>query len=357
MIKKISKELTAYISAALIVWCCILLIKHEGCIHNQITESIQRCLNVIIPSMFAFMAFSSIIINSRIYTYISKPFYPISKYIFAMPNELFFVFIMGNISGYPIGAKLLTQLVEENKISKRSAAVLNCFCYNGGPAFYSGAIGMTVFGSSNIGIIVFISTVTANAIIAVILNRLCKHEYTDQKQGLELNSDTIVNAVMSSGKSMFTVCITIIFFSVITSMLDINGFFDLFKSAGLSDSQCTLIKTIFEISNLSELKDNDLSSLPFICALCSFGGICVLMQIKSIVKNTYSLKYFIGVRLLSMPLSGMVCWIIMKFYSPEIIPAAAVSSQIVAQPDNIIPSACLAAMIIILFMHKKAARV
>lgn len=356
MIKKFSKELIAYISSALIVWFCILLIKQEGCIHAQIVSAIDRCLNVIIPSLFAFMAFSGIIINTGLHSYISKPFYPISKYIFAMPNELFFVFVLSNVSGYPIGAKLLVQLTEENKISKRTASIMSCFCYGGGPAFYSGVVGMTVFGSTQIGIMIFLSVIAANLVIALILNRIYKPQYIKEKQSIKFNSETIVDSVISAGKSMFTVCATIIFFSVIISLLEVNGFFETFKALGLSENQCTLIKSLFEISNLSELTDSNINLLPFICGICSFGGICVLIQIKAIVGKSYSLNYFLVSRVMSMPLSGAICSLILKYYHPKVVSAAAVKAQIVARPDNMIPSACLIAMIMILFMHKKAAR-
>ncbi|MGN0601328.1 MAG: hypothetical protein ACI4I7_01315 [Oscillospiraceae bacterium] len=356
MIKRIIDELTAYILAALLIWCCILLIRDQQFIHSDIILSVQRCINVIIPSLFAFMAFSGIIIGSKIYIYISKPFYPLSKYIFKMPNELFFIFLMGNISGYPIGAKLLVQMTEEHKISSKTASVLNCFCYGGGPAFFTGAIGLTVFSSSKIGLIIFTSAIISNTLIAVILNRIIKPKYTPEKQSVSLDSDCIVNSVISAGKSMFIICTTIIFFSVIISLLDSNGFFNILKSSGLSDNQLILIKSVLEISNLSELSGNSISLIPYVAGICSFGGICVLIQIKAIVGRTYSLKYFFISRILSSFLSGIICSLILRFYKPEVVTAAVANAKIVVQPNNTIPTLCLIAMIIIIFMHNEATK-
>ena len=354
MTKKIITEIFAYILAALAVWCCIIFVKDESFVQREIISAIQRCLNIIIPSLFAFMALSGIIISSKIYKYICKPLYPISKYIFNMPNELFFVFLLGNVAGYPVGSKLLVQLVKENRITKSSAGILNCFCYNGGPAFYIGTIGLSVFGNSSVGIIIFLSIITANSVVAVILNRILKLKYIASDEKLSLTSDVLIDSVISAGKSMFVICTTIIFFSALMALAESNGLFNILSSLGLSENQCTLTKSIFEISYLSQLSGTPYAFIPYAAAICSFGGICVLTQIKAIVGKTYSLKYFFVARIFASALSFFTCKLIINHCQPEILTAVSTKAQIVTQPDNIVPSLCLVAMISIIFMHKKA---
>lgn len=79
IMKKIFKELTIYLAAGLTVWLCILIISKGNSIFSETTKAIERCLNVIIPSLFSFMAISAIIINTKIYRYISKPFYQLQN--------------------------------------------------------------------------------------------------------------------------------------------------------------------------------------------------------------------------------------------------------------------------------------
>lgn len=354
MTKKILKELFNYILGGFLIWCCIILIKHQGAIHQAIFNAILRCLNIIIPSLFAFMVLSSIIISSKLYTYISKPFYLITKFILAIPNQLFFVFLMGNISGFPIGAKLIRQLLEENKINKKTAEILICSCYGGGPAFFIGAIGMTLYGTTNVGIIIFISIVSANILTAMILNRSFKISFKTETKNITLNSDNIVNSIISAGKSMFIICVTIIFFAVVVAILESNGLFQFFSNIGFSESQCTLIKSILEISNLSELKNAGFNLLPQITAICSFGGICVLMQIKAIVGKAYSLKNFFISRVASAITSGFICKMILHFFMPKSIYTVAVNPQPIITSNNVIPSVCLIGMIMIVYLNKKA---
>lgn len=353
MSKKIFKELYNYILGALIIWCCIILIRQQGEISFAIQSATLRCLNIIVPSLFAFMVLSSMVISSKIYTYISKPFYPITRFILAMPNQLFFIFLMGNISGFPIGAKLIRQLVEEKKISKTSAEILICSCYGGGPAFFTGAIGMTLFGDYNIGIIIFISALSANFITAMVINRIFKINCELKKETVSFNSDTIINSIISAGKSIFTICLTIIFFAVVVAIIQSRGVFEYLKNIGLNEKQCTLIKSILEISNLLEIKNAGINILPQITAICSFGGICVLIQIKVIVGKVYSLKYFLITRVFISILSGFICKIILHFFMPKSIYTSALNPQPIMIPNNIVPSLCLMGMIIIVYLNKK----
>lgn len=353
MYKKLSQELFKYLLSAFFIWCFIILIRQQSGISVAIKSATLRCLNIIIPSLFSFMVLSSVVISSRIYSYISKPFYPITRFILAIPNQLFFVFLMGNISGYPIGAKLILELLEQKKITKKTAEILICSCYGGGPAFFTGAVGLAIYGDAKIGIIIFISTISSNLITAMIVNRIYKIRFATENENITLNADILTNSIVSAGKSMFIICIALIFFSVIVAVIEGAGFFDFLLKIGVTENQCTLIKSILEISNLSELKNSGIGILPHITAICSFGGICVLMQIKSIVGKAYSLKYFLITRVFIAIFSGFICKIILHFIIPKTIYTVSKIPQPMTISNNIIPSLCLIGMIMIVYLSKK----
>lgn len=352
MIKKLSKELLAYFAAALIVWCCISLISESESIIAGIISSIYRCINVIIPSLFAFMTISGIIISSRLYSYVSKPFYPLTKFILNMPNQLFFIFLLGNVSGYPVGVKLLTQLKDENKIDSKTAEIMSCFCYGGGPAFYIGAVGLTAFGNKSIGMIIFLSTVIANTLISIVLCRIFKLKCYDSVKGISLSSDCFISSIDSAGRSLLTICITIVFFSAVMSILEAKGLFQFLLSKGIADESCVIIKSIFEISNLSELKANSFSYIPLAAGACSFGGLCVILQVKIIVGKSFSLKPFIVLRIVSSIISAVICKILCRLCLSDTVHAAA-QPEIIVETNNFIPSLCLVGMLFILLIGKK----
>lgn len=77
--------------------------------------------------------------------------------IFNVPGEGAFPLIMGIISGYPVGAKIVTNFRKNNICSKEEAERLLTFTNNSGPLFIIGTIGISLFGNTSIGIILFIT--------------------------------------------------------------------------------------------------------------------------------------------------------------------------------------------------------
>lgn len=354
MVKKNIKELLIYLLAGFLVWCCVIVISEGETVYSEITKAIGRCINIIIPSLFAFMAISGIIINSGLYIYISKPFYPITKYIMGLPNSLFFVFLLGNVSGYPIGAKLLVQLKKEHLINAKTAEVVSCFCYGGGPAFFAGTIGLAVYNNSKVGILIFISVVSANFIMSIIMCRLFKPECKSKNEKVLLTADNVVDAVISAGKSLFVICSTIIFFAVVMAMLDSKGVFEYLQQIGFDKNICTVLKSFLEVSYISDITSDSINLLPLIAGVCSFGGVCVLMQIKAVVGKEYSLKLFIISRLFGAVLSALICRLILIWFTPDVVSASANNVTISIVPDNFIPSICLISMIFIIALREKS---
>ena len=351
MTKKVIKETLTCLLAGLLIWLCVIVIREGKDIQVYIINSIDRCLTVIIPSLFIFMALSGIIIESRIYPYLSKPFHLISKYIFHIPNELFFVFILGNIFGYPVGAKLLSQLVKEQKINNKTAEIMNCFCFGGGPAFFCGAVGLAIFDNSKIGMIILASSLISNTIIAIILCRVYKIHCESDSKSPHFNSDIIIDSVLTAGKAILVICITIVFCSALVEIFDTYNFFE---KTSIDDNLTIVFKSFLEISVLSELNNRPYSLLPLISAVCSFGGICVLAQVKAIVGKPYSLSRFYIARIISSLISYFSCNLLLRLVKPEYV-TASTQIKVPAEPDSIVPSCCLIGMIIILFMNKKAA--
>lgn len=83
MLKRLAKELCVYILAGVVIWFCIITISGGESVKLGISEAVDRCMNIIIPSLFVFMALSQILVSSGLYYCVSMPFYPISRFIMA----------------------------------------------------------------------------------------------------------------------------------------------------------------------------------------------------------------------------------------------------------------------------------
>jgi len=84
---------------------------------------------------------------------------------------------MGIISGYPVGAKIVTNLRENNTCTKVECERLLSFTNNSGPLFIVGTVGISLLGDMKIGIILLVIHVLASITVGVCF-RFWKSEKT-----------------------------------------------------------------------------------------------------------------------------------------------------------------------------------
>ena len=302
-----------------------------------VLNSVKSCVNVIIPSMYIFMIVSDFLITSNIYALLGKPFSLLSRYVLKMPEELFSVFLISSISGYPVGAKLLADLWDAKKIDKKTAEDMLPYCYLSGPAFICGMVGINVFYDYSIGILIFVSILLSNLITAIVIGR--KRDIppvNTYAAEYKINANLFIKSISNGGKSMFSICTVIIFFSSLICILEKSGLTSF--AATLIDeytvldfsAAVTLIKSIVEISNVSSFQA-DITLVPLITALLSFGGLCVIIQIRSILSSNLSIRNFLIFRVTSMLLSYFICkFLLMLLINKDIFtysPAQVSNSQ------------------------------
>ena len=87
----------------------VLLIKHSEQIAEGVRVALMRCLNVMIPSLFAFLAAAEMLVRGGAYIHLSRPLRPLSR-LMGMPGELGAVFLLSNVAGYPAGAAAIKSL-------------------------------------------------------------------------------------------------------------------------------------------------------------------------------------------------------------------------------------------------------
>lgn len=96
--------------------------------------------NNVVPTLFPFFIATNLLSHTNVIYYISKAFNKIMKPLFNVPGESAYAFIIGLISGYPIGAKIVTDLRNSNLCSKDEGERMLCFTNNSGPLFIIGTV-------------------------------------------------------------------------------------------------------------------------------------------------------------------------------------------------------------------------
>ena len=113
--------------------------------------------NSVVPSLFPFFVATELLMHTNIINIFGNILNPLMKPFFNIRGEGAFAFIMGIISGYPVGAKIASSLRQNNICSKEECERLLSFTNNSGPLFIIGTVGILMFKNTMIGLLLFIT--------------------------------------------------------------------------------------------------------------------------------------------------------------------------------------------------------
>ena len=229
--------------------------------------------SVIIPALFPFTVCSVFFQKSGGLLWISGKLNRVTNLFFNLTGTEFSVILISLLGGYPIGAKITDELFLSGLIEKSVAQRLLRFCVNPSPAFFISVVGMNIFNSFEVGVILFVS----NTISCIILNCIFTRkknikdlpEYsTAEKSAI---SDAFVKSVYCAAEITINISAWIVLFSAIAGIIK-----NAFSSYGLYSLICPFLEISFGINEINKI------ALPthFYSFLLSFGGVSTLCQVK-----------------------------------------------------------------------------
>ena len=147
----------------------------------------KSCLNAIsvwalnvLPMLLPFFIFTRIIvlICPPKKSVLDKPF----KKFYNTPNGSFLIFFLSVISGYPMGAKLISNMYENKYIDNDDALSTLSFCSISGPMFMIGTVGVSIFHSYKAGLIIMIANLLASIFNGLIFRKRIKSKQIYNKK-------------------------------------------------------------------------------------------------------------------------------------------------------------------------------
>ncbi len=349
MIKFIKNTAIIFITTVAVYFCII----YPQNIGNAVKEAVDRCLCVIVPSMFIFMCITVFISNTGIHSLIAIPFEFISEKLFRLPKEGFAIFLLSMISGYPTGIKLVSENHKNGNLTSEQASAMNNFCCCAGPAFISGTVAEFLYPDSNAGLLIFISVVSGNLVSALVLAGRLKKPYKSEKIHVSLKKNQLIPSVRTASSAMLQMCIMIAAFGGFTCILKLSGTVSLLSHFISEITEITIstaeniVLTFLEISNIVNLPPMQLNLFPLTAFLVSFGGLCVHMQISALADSNFSAVKFFLSRTFSASVSGITAYFLMTFLNVDL--SCNVNFKTVSHNDySPLPSLFLIIMICIL---------
>ena len=138
-------------------------------------------------------------------------------------------FALGFIGGYPVGAKTAISLYEKGMCSRTEAERLLSFCNNSGPAFILGVVGAGVFGSSKVGLLLYLAHAAASVCVGILF-RFYKaggggREGARPAPRFQAQRFTaaFTGSIKSSFLSTLNICAFVVFFTVVIRLLFLSG--------------------------------------------------------------------------------------------------------------------------------------
>ena len=277
--------------------------------------------NSVVPSLFPFFIATELLSYTNVIDYLGKFFNCIMRPLFNVPGEGSFPFIMGIISGYPTGAKIVSKFKKDGICSPIEAERLLAFTNNSGPLFIIGTVGISLFGNTEIGLLLFITHLLACITVGIIFrfwkfkstsNSINKIPYFKEKTSANINSlgKILGLSITNATHTVMLIGGFVVLFSVIISIINKSGILNILSALIIPVFKILKINPEFSsgfISGIIELTNgvNIVANIPekaisiniILCAfLLGFGGISVILQVFSIVsEENISIKpYIIG---------------------------------------------------------------
>ena len=302
--------------------------------------------NSVVPSLFPFFVATEILINTDIINILGKLLNNYMKPLFNIRGEGSFAFIMGIISGYPVGAKIASEFRKNNICSKEECERLLSFSNNSGPLFIIGTVGILMYGSTIIGLLLFITHILAGITVGIIFRfwkRNTKSNLSTSSRKIQNNNisfsnlgEVLSNSITNSISTIFLIGGFVVIFSCVISILKASGILNILTSfispifntfnidtSFVSPLICGFLEITNGINSISQIACKKLSiNLILTAFLLGFGGLSVFLQVLSITSKTdLSIKPYIYGKLLQGIIASFYTYIfinIIPFFNFDI---------------------------------------
>lgn len=281
---KIQKYLFTFVVVVIFIF---LLISPANAVTSA-RSGLMLWFKVLLPTLLPFMIISKLLIELNAISCLTFLFSSLFKKFFNLSKAGTFVLVTGFLCGYPMGAKLISELYTHKQISYQESCYLLTFCNNLSPMFISSFLTVSCFDAPELLPYVILIIYGTPLIYALITQPFFRKKCTFKTPDLapptvskKPDLEIIDTAIMDSFTQITKLGGYVILFSVISGM---------FLSFSLPSPLLALLTGVVEITtgiNYIAVQGFPLEMRFFFSTpLCVFGGLSGLMQTYSMVKDS-----------------------------------------------------------------------
>ena len=278
-------------------------------------EAMSMCIYMIIPTLFPFFICSGLLIYSGFCERLAAVFRFCMMPLFRVSPAGSSAFVLGIVSGYPLGAVTAGELFQNGYLTKTEAQRLLAFCNNSGPLFILGSVGIAMYSKLRYGVILYIIHILSAITVGIIFSFYKRNTYTAPKTVMtspersvgEIFSIALQNAI----STILTVCGAVIFFSIISRLL-----LDMLPVSGaLGSVAAGMCEFVTGTRMVSDLDINIAQKLVISAFIIGFAGLSVHVQVLAVIsKYRLSLAPYIIGKLLHGIIAAFYTIIYLHFF-------------------------------------------
>lgn len=285
-------------------------------------EGIKLWVFSVLPSLLPFFFLTTLLTKTASLEKLSKKANKITKKLYNCGGITLYAQIMSILSGYPVGAKVVSDLYQKKLITKDEATRASTFCSTTGPLFIVGSVGISMFENKTIGLIFLITHILSSIFCGV-----CFRKYGDNRTfgdfltKKETSDNVLYDCVYQSVISVLIVGGFVSVFYTLSQILhDFNVLFIFEKLLSPllgKNFSVGFIQGIIECTKGCKILSVDYSILSASLALglISFGGFSIICQsIVFLKKAEVNIKIFLLSKLTQMIFSIIVCFLLLALF-------------------------------------------
>lgn len=283
----------------------VVMILDGKCALQGAAQGVELCLKTVVPSLFPFLFFSSLLTSSLMG--LPLPLLRPAGKLLGVPEGAESVLIAGFLGGYPAGAQQIALAYGNKSLDKNSAEGLLAVCCNAGPSFLFGMI------APRFPVLWMAWALWGVHILSAFLTAAVLGVHQPPSARLPEKELSVSTSLRESITAMGIICGWILLFRIAM------GFLERWFGWLLPEEILVILTGFLELSNgccaLERILSPDLRFVA--CAgMLSFGGLCVALQTASVTKGLSLKGYFRGKLLqtlfsvlLSAPMVHKMGWI------------------------------------------------
>ncbi len=297
--------------------------------------------NSVCPALLPFFICVDILISLGVISFFGQVFQPLMSYLFNIPGEGAFAFIMSISSGYPVGAKIVSHLRKSRSCTKVEGQRMISLCSTSGPLFIIGAVSIGILKNPYIASALLCSHYLSAITIGLLMrfykyneksnkefyrnpfNSLFEHLKNNKKPLGQIFAESIINSV----NLILMVGGYIIIFSVFTDIIRQTKILNLladsiviiFPKTYINSNTFTAFFTGFlEVTNgvkASAILDISwVAKAALVSFFIGFGGLSVNAQVSGLIHDTdIDFKLYLIVKIVQGIIASIYSALLLKF--------------------------------------------